>query len=227
MKSANDTPILSPHWQPASSDIKLEDHSIDIWRLHLDRVETDSTLLSQDEREKTAGLISIELQQRYMAVRCGLRLILSHYLPLSAEQLEFRKKANGKPYLDSGLCFNISHSGKLALIAITESNEIGIDLEPIKPRANMVRIAQRVFQSEDIELIMNASTEVDRIDLFTLAWTRLEARQKMTGNGLFGDKATPPHQLFHFTPRDNWMATVAIADSDQTIKLRFLDFENE
>jgi 4'-phosphopantetheinyl transferase len=54
-----------------------------------------------------------------------------------AASLAFRVGRHGKPALDgsaarTGLGFNVSHSGELALCAVTHARAVGVDVEAIR-----------------------------------------------------------------------------------------------
>jgi 4'-phosphopantetheinyl transferase len=227
MTSPHDTPIPTPIWHPLKVPAAMACLGIDIWRLHLDRIEAETSLLSHHEMEKAKGRASETLSRRYIAARHALRTILGAYLAQTPQTLRFAATEKGKPYLDAHpeLTFNLSHSDNLALLAITNGDEIGIDLEPITSRPHMGRIAKRIFNGEITDTILNASTESEQRFLFTREWTALEARQKMTGNGLFGDKSSPPHRLLQFHPAHDWLAAIAIANRDSDLETRYLDFK--
>jgi phosphopantetheinyl transferase len=99
---------------------------------------------------------------------------------------------NGKPRLavDPGrLAFNLSHSGGLALVALAPGGvDVGVDVEVIKERRDLARLAARWLPAADA-LAVAAVAPAAQAEVFYPAWTRHEARVKCTGVGLAG---TPP-----------------------------------
>ncbi len=97
-----------------------------------------------------------------------------------------RKAKHGKPQLaDPGaaLRFNLSHSGDLALIAVAWGREVGVDVERVVPRRNLVGLARRALAPGEAERI-EALPPDGRLDAFYAAWTRREAVAKCHGVGL-------------------------------------------
>jgi len=71
-----------------------------------------------------------------------LRELLGRYLEHDPRELRFVLGAHGKPALLSpggtgaveDLRFNLSHSGDLALVAVSAGQEVGVDIERARPR---------------------------------------------------------------------------------------------
>lgn len=99
---------------------------------------------------------------------------------------------DGKPRLavdPRRLSFNLSHSGGLALVALAPGGvDVGVDVERIKERRALARLAARWLPAADARAVA-AVPPAEQADVFYPAWTRHEARVKCTGVGLAG---TPP-----------------------------------
>lgn len=86
---------------------------------------------------------------------------------------------HGKPYLTGReLYFNISHSGGLTAVCVSDS-EVGIDIQMIKP-VNP-RIAQRFFTENEYQYYLKHG-----LDGFFKIWTRKESLLKYLGTTLAG-----------------------------------------
>jgi 4'-phosphopantetheinyl transferase len=62
---------------------------------------------------------------------------LAVYLDPEPEQIQLREGEHGKPHLadrEEQLRFNLSHSGGLALVAVSGEFEVGVDLERVRPQ---------------------------------------------------------------------------------------------
>lgn len=119
--------------------------------------------------------------------RVHRRRILSEYLNIAPEKLQFKKGRHGKPYVDwpqTTIQFSISHSNSLCLMAVHPHIEIGIDIERIQPRTHMLKIAHRMFTPQISDKLANTPPN-NRLKLFYYHWTQLEAQIKACGSSLF------------------------------------------
>ncbi len=82
---------------------------------------------------------------------------------------------HGKPYLEHGKAFSISHSGKLAVLAVSDS-ELGIDVE--SPKAINERVMRHCFTDDEAAFVEGSPEN------FALIWTLKEAAVKLLGKGL-------------------------------------------
>ena len=76
--------------------------------------------------------------------------------------------------------FNLSHSGKFVVLA-TATSPIGVDIERI--RGNCLRIANRFFTQEEINLMNLENTTEQKEDFFFRLWTMKESYMKAKGMG--------------------------------------------
>jgi 4'-phosphopantetheinyl transferase len=128
------------------------------------------------------------------AARAALGEILARYLGEASEAFAIVADERGKPRLAGSsppLSFNLSHSGGLALVAVTAAAvEVGVDVERLRPRRDLVRLAARWLPAEDADAVAAAGT-AEREAVFYAAWTRHEARTKCTGAGIDGPAPGP------------------------------------
>lgn len=125
---------------------------------------------------------------RFIVARAMMRAILGRYLKLSPEELRFDYSFYGKPTLagDFGahtLCFNLSHSNGLSLLAVTLGRRIGIDLEYVRAEMASEEIAERLFSTGEVRALRQLPRE-RQTEAFFNCWTRKEAYIKAIGEGL-------------------------------------------
>jgi hypothetical protein len=129
--------------------------------------------------------------------------------------IDLRADTIGKPRLAEAperLSFNLSHSGELALVAIAPGGvEVGIDVERLRPRRDLVRLAARWLPAEDAAAVA-AADEAELETVFYAAWTRHEARVKCVGTGIAGP---PPGSgiVAHALPIDDGYAAAVAVDA--------------
>jgi 4'-phosphopantetheinyl transferase len=177
-------------WPPQS--LSLPTGEVHIWRIGLEQpddfLEKFRATLEPDELER-ASRFHFEKHRRHFIVGRGfLRDVLSRYLKTKPEALRFSYGTYGKPALAgeheySSLRFNMSHSHNLALLAITEEKQLGIDVEHIRADFASEDIARRFFSRVEVESFNALATE-EQVAAFFRCWTRKEAFIKATGKGL-------------------------------------------
>ena len=143
-------------WSPPPKDLILADHEVHVWRAQLElpssQVQWLRGILTDDELDRARRFFFEIDRQRFIAARATLRSILSRYIPASPGHLRFYYNQYGKPSLAPEfsshlLSFNLSHSGGMALYAITRNMEIGVDVEHVRSGFEYEEIAKRFFYS--------------------------------------------------------------------------------
>ena len=168
-----------------SSDFQIGE--VHVWRVELTQpehvIQQFRNTLEQDELFR-ADRFHFEKDRRAFVVSRGfLREIISRYTNTRPEQLRFSYGPYGKPALDGRLRFNMSHSHNLALIALTEDRELGVDVEYIRADFATGDIARRFFSPVEVEVFNSLAAE-HQVAAFFRCWTRKEAFIKATGKGL-------------------------------------------
>jgi 4'-phosphopantetheinyl transferase len=182
------TPETSIWSSPPASPALLEDE-VHVWRLELERSpEEFRDLLEVDELARANRFYFEKDRKHFVVARGFLRVLLGCYLQVDAKQLQFSYGEWGKPALggefrESALRFNMSHSHGVALYAVTERREIGVDVEHVRPDYASDSVAQRFFSPLEVDVLCELP-EHDRVAAFFRCWTRKEAYIKATGRGL-------------------------------------------
>ena len=145
-------------------------------------------MLSDGERFQAVRFRFQEDRDHFVIRRGLLRTILGLYLRDSPASIAFCDGPNGKPALASPagaetLHFNLSHSCRLAVYAITRAVPLGVDVERIRPMNDMQEIASRFFTAHE-NALLRAIPLHQRLKAFFNCWTRKEACLKATGQGI-------------------------------------------
>lgn len=149
-------------------------------------------LLSADEHDRWQGYQIHERRNAFAVCRGVLRTLLGAYLRVDPAELRFCYGARGKPHLRDAtgrdlLQFNLSHSGALALIAVSWNCRLGVDLERLRADFPMARVSKRIFSLAENAILQQLPLN-RRIAAFFECWTRREAYLKAIGQGF----AVPP-----------------------------------
>jgi 4'-phosphopantetheinyl transferase len=172
---------------------------VDLWTIPL--ALACPTNLSPDESARAIRFRFEDDRMRWTRARSSLRQVLSTYAGGDPDRLRFVYGENGKPALQSptDIEFNLSHAGDWAMIAVTRSIPVGVDIEQIRANVDMAALLQRLGETGIPETIPAQFQ----------AWTGREAKSKAVGAGLF-DK--PPSNVYAIdvTAPHGYAASVAL-----------------
>ncbi len=183
--------ITDPAFQIEPS-LPLPDDEVQLWRVDLEAIRGDESrwqkLLSPDELTRAVRFHFERDRQRFAAARAVLRTILGAYLAVDGKSLSFAYSKKEKPSLGplhagSGVSFNVSHSGGIALLAFSRGREVGVDVEEVRRDFDVEAIARRFFSAHEQAQLSELPAE-QRVDAFFRCWTRKESYIKATGDGL-------------------------------------------
>ena len=182
-------PDCGDDWLPHAGRPELRPDEVHVWRVDVAgggavALET----LSEGERARAARFHFAADRDRFVASHAALRGILASYLGVEASSLVFGEGAQGKPFLDApahgrSLRFSLSHSGDLALVAVSLGREVGVDVERVRPRADLAAFVARYFSPRERQALARISSD-DRLRAFYEIWTLKEAYLKACGDGL-------------------------------------------
>lgn len=166
--------------------------SVSLYTIWLDNppAEVDAlcAVLSPDEKARADRLRFPQDRIRWVAARAALRGVLGRHLDCPPGRVEFAYGTQGKPRLASAqgharLRFNLSHSGGMALLAVTGGMDVGVDVELVRTDFDTQGLAAGVFAPDERECLRSASPGA-RPALFFMFWTAKEAVVKALGAGL-------------------------------------------
>jgi len=155
---------------------------IDVWTVGLRGLPTTGDLLDDDERRRWQRLRMAGLRERFAAAHWARRMILARRLGVDPADLRFETGRWGKPELtDRAVFHSLSHSGEVAMVAVSSAGPVGVDIEAIRPDLPATRLARTFFRPHEVASVENA---VDRPGRYIRLWTRKEAAGKVTGISL-------------------------------------------
>jgi 4'-phosphopantetheinyl transferase len=180
-----------------------------------------AAILSIEERNRSARLRFERHRRRFVVAHGALRVLLGRYLGIHPGQVRFVRNASGRPELspefDRRLRFNLSHSADLALIAIAEDADIGVDVEHIRPGPDYADIARHFFSAAEVRQLNGFPGHL-HAEAFLRCWTQKEAYVKARGEGLAMPLASfsVPHlpgawSLYTLQPAPGYVGALAIA----------------
>ncbi len=182
--------VPNDNWKIPPVQLRITNEQVHVWCAGLDqcesRIQQLESILSDEEQSRAQRFYFQKDRDHFIVARGTLRDILSRYLNRQPERLNFCYNEYGKPMLaeNSGrLSFNISHSGNIALYAVTYGREVGIDVEQIRPDFAEEPIARRFFSPAETA-VFSVLAAHEKKEAFFSCWTRKEAFIKATGKGV-------------------------------------------
>ncbi|HET7487900.1 MAG TPA: 4'-phosphopantetheinyl transferase superfamily protein [Acidimicrobiales bacterium] len=138
--------------------------------------------LSPAERERAARFRAGADRRRATAARGFLRLVLGAVLGADPAAVAFAE-GPGKPRLGTGgPCFNLSHAGDLAAVAVARF-EVGVDVEHVASAPAWESVAAVACSPAEVDELRRLPA-ARRQAAFCSLWTAKEAYLKGTGEGL-------------------------------------------
>ncbi len=182
---------VEPLWKEPPPDAALANDEVQVWSVDLDQPASRAgemfQFLSPDERQRADQFQIKQKRLEHVVCRATLRRLLGKFLSLDPGALLFSYTSRGKPELAGPLAgklhFNVSHSGSLALIAVTRLCPVGVDVEHVRPRRYDMDVARRFFTAHE-SAALETLPEAERPAAFFNLWTRKEAWLKATGVGI-------------------------------------------
>lgn len=146
--------------------------------------DADWALLSEDEGVRALRLHQHADRVRFVSARAALRRLVGERLRRRPQDLKFMVNRYGKPHLacacsaEPDLHFNVSHAGEFALLAVSESVPMGVDIE----RRDMALDVNGLLPLT-LSVLERRLPADQRVDFFD-CWTAKEAVLKALGLGV-------------------------------------------
>lgn len=187
--------MIAPDLWPAAATALPATGTADLWLADVAALPADAAgLLDPSERARGARFRFPADRARFAGVRGLLRLLLGDYLGCPPRAVALVAGRDGKPAEAGGtVAFNLSHSGRLVVLAFAAGGEVGVDVERIRPLPEAAAIAAVCFPPDD-RAGLDACPPGRREPEFFRLWTRHEALLKAAGGGLGGE--LPPAGRF-------------------------------
>jgi len=170
-----------------------EDGEVHVWRISLSperaRLSAFESELSEHERERGGRFHYPADAEKFIAAHGALRTILGAYAGIRPRELVFSRSAFGKPSLirveeaRAGLRFNMADSGEVALVAVSNGREVGVDIERMKAGEDLAATALQCFCGAELDLFRAAHPD-RQAEVFYTFWSRKEAYIKARGEGM-------------------------------------------
>lgn len=186
--------LTMTRWQGTPDRPPALDDEVHVWAVNLKAAGDDIGVwkgrLSPQERQRAERFKFSDDRRRYIVAHVALRDILSAYLKVPGERLQFTESENGKPSLarvatEGGIEFNLSHSHEKALIAVARGRVVGVDIEFVKIDFAFAEVATHFFTVRE-QAALTALPPILQRRSFYKCWTCKEAFLKAKGVGLSG-----------------------------------------
>ncbi len=209
-----DVGVLSVSITPVTA---LQDHHnimtntsapVEVWQIPTagkeDELDFLSGYLSPEEKARVKGIHSNEKRHTFITSHAVMRIVLGKFIKEIPQQIHIQTDSQGKPVLERnrGIYFNLSHTHAFSLLAVSAHNNIGVDVETIKPGRDFLSIAKRFFSTSEYEWLLDLARE-ELPEYFYQLWCFKEAYLKGTGKGLQGgldSLSLPKGMLQHDLP---------------------------
>jgi 4'-phosphopantetheinyl transferase len=131
----------------------------------------NSNILNLEEKVRLDTLVSEKRKNEFFTVRMLMRQYIGE------NTISYKK--NGAPYILDGPPISISHSHEYALLATSETQKIGVDIEKIQDK--ILKLGDKFINDLEFMLLRKNNTELTPENL-TKIWCSKEAMYKMCDN---------------------------------------------
>ena len=178
-------------------------------------------LLSSEELDRSERIRFAPARRRYLAARTALRVLLADQLGQRPEEVPIQVKKTGKPFLPAHpLHFSLSHAGEWGAIAMSKSNEVGIDIEAPRETRYPAALDRKIPNVPGLGLLDRwtlAESALKSLELGVHALAGLVVVDQGESDTLFahGEKRTWARPL-RFLPCPGYSAAVAVRSATQS-----------
>ena len=199
-------------WEEGPERPEPPEAEVHVWGAKLDGgSHPPAGVLAAEELERLRSWRSPAEARRFGRSHWALRVVLGRYLSEAPGAIAFELGPQGKPELAGRprrLRFNLSHSGELALVAVSSARPVGVDVERIDDRRDILALAAHSLEPSAAAAVRETPPE-RRVDAFYRAWVEHEARLKCHGGGLGSPAPTTPVAVAPLRVGGGYAAAVA------------------
>jgi 4'-phosphopantetheinyl transferase len=235
--------------EPMQAEALLR-NEVHLWTIERDR-NADLSLLSRclspAEQQRARRLRVEQRRESFIYNRALARHILASYAGLAPQSVPLTTSPQGKPLWEgggaTGVSFNLSHRGDLAILAVSQRRTVGVDLEVLDAGNDYEAIARQALSLRELALYRQLPPD-ERPAAVLRIWTCKEAFLKALGVGLSrplpqievtfsmleparilatgSDQESPGDWLLEsWSPRAGWFAALATPREGGALHLRF------
>ncbi|WP_047145243.1 4'-phosphopantetheinyl transferase superfamily protein [Aquamicrobium sp. LC103] len=169
----------------AESEIHL--HMVDEAEIAQNRLDSYREVMSDDEHQRCDRFHFERNRRQFTITRALLRFTLSQYVPgVAPRDWRFTRNGHGRPAIANeigqALDFNLSHTTGRAVISVSRSTFVGVDIEWRGREIESADLARHFFAAEETADLPDVAVARDR--RFFMLWTLKEAYVKALGRGL-------------------------------------------
>jgi len=151
----------------------------------LEALERELPRLTAQDREHARRLREPHARRQRLAIYAALRIALERVGGPQVRHQRIIRPIGGRPRLEvSGPAFSLSHTGGLALIGVTQSPTIGVDLEATRSIRMSRRRREEILAAGAGFIGKPALDDPESEPAVLQAWCRLEACAKARGSGV-------------------------------------------
>ena len=153
----------------------ISSNEIHIWYAYDDTIH-DTHLISQyhavlneKERLQYKRFHFEKHRHQYLITRAMVKSVLSLYESnIAPDKWEFESNDYGKPFISNAalvtpLCFNISHTEKIVVMAVALDQEVGVDVEYMPRSGKMLDMASSFFSPTEVAHLSSLPLDKHRI----------------------------------------------------------------
>ncbi len=143
------------------------------------------TRLSDAERAANARFLPAEKRLEHLVTRVLVRTALGERLGVEPASLRFVEGPHGRPLLapPHTLRFNVTHTPGFVGVMVSDTFEVGCDVEALSRAPTLLRLAPTVFAPAEREALF-ALPEAEQPERAVRLWTLKESYIKARGLGL-------------------------------------------